>query len=175
VTAVVSGGATLELAGSVSALANGPNRVNIINNSNAPGVLVSGTNQQVGNIDGSGTTQVNAGSDLTANHIIQGALVIGGTSKNPGLVTIDASDVSGNPLASLAVLGAPNAPLGVRANLTDLFGYATNSDSLRTSLPTLVSSLTAVQAAVPEPSSLFLLFVGGLAVARAAFRQLKHV
>ena len=106
VTAVVSSGATLELAGSVSALANGANRVNITNNSTAPGILVSGTHQQVGNIDGSGTTQVNAGSDLTANHIIQSALVIGGTSKNPGLVTIDASDASGNPLASLAVLGA---------------------------------------------------------------------
>jgi fibronectin-binding autotransporter adhesin len=56
VTATVSDGATLELAGSVSALANGSNRVNIINNSSAPGILVSGTNQVVGNIDGSGST-----------------------------------------------------------------------------------------------------------------------
>ena len=52
VTAVVSSGATLELAGSVSALANGANRVNITSNSNAPGILILGTNQQVGNIDG---------------------------------------------------------------------------------------------------------------------------
>jgi hypothetical protein len=58
--------------------------VNIKNESpGAPGesgLVVSGTQQQVGNIDGSGTTQVNAGSDLTANHIVQSALVIGGTS-----------------------------------------------------------------------------------------------
>ena len=74
VTATIASGATLELAGSVSALSSGGNRVNITNNSSSPGILVSGTNQQVGNIDGAGTTQVNAGSDLTANHIIQSAL-----------------------------------------------------------------------------------------------------
>ena len=71
VTATVASGATLELAGSVSSLSSGANRVNITNSSSSPGILVSGTNQQVGNIDGAGTTQVNAGSDLTANHIIQ--------------------------------------------------------------------------------------------------------
>ena len=50
------------------------NRVNITNSSTTPaGLLVSGTNQQVGNISGSGTTQVNAGSSLTANDIVQGA------------------------------------------------------------------------------------------------------
>ncbi len=72
-TAVSVTGGTLELAGSVSALSIGSNRVNITNYSNSTGLLVSGTNQIVGNIDGSGTTQVNAGSDLTANHIVQNA------------------------------------------------------------------------------------------------------
>jgi hypothetical protein len=101
VTATVNSSATLELAGSVSALSSGANRVNVTNNSSAAaGILVSGTNQVVGNIDGSGATQINAGSDLTANHIIQSALVIGGTVGNHGLVTIDASDASGNPLDS---------------------------------------------------------------------------
>jgi fibronectin-binding autotransporter adhesin len=106
VTAHVNDSGTLELAGSVSALSNGSNRVNIINNSSAAaGLLISGKGQQVGNIDGSGATQVKAGSDLTANHIIQSALVIGGTESSPGLVTIDASDSSGNPLDS--ALGGP--------------------------------------------------------------------
>jgi autotransporter-associated beta strand protein len=170
VTATIASGATLELAGSDSALSNGANRVNITNNSNIPGVLVSGTNQQVGKIDGSGTTQVNAGSDLTANHIIQGALEIGGTSKNPALVTIDASDSSGNPLASVglgAIMSSPNAPLGAGANLTDPLINATIGDTLATSSPPLVSSKTAAPAAVPEPSSLFLIAVGGLVLARA--------
>ena len=97
---------------------NGSNRVNITNNSRAAaGILVSGTHQQVGNIDGSGTTQVNAGSDLTANHIIQSALVIGGTAGSHGLVTIAASDISGNPPAesdglTLATSLTPSGPFG---------------------------------------------------------------
>ncbi len=106
VTATVASGATLELAGSVSSLSSGANRVNITNNSSSADILVSGTNQHVGNIDGSGTTQVNAGSDLTANHIIQSALVIGGTAGSYGLVTIDASDAAGNPFD-----GAQGGPL----------------------------------------------------------------
>jgi hypothetical protein len=174
VTATVSSGATLELAGSVSALANGSNRVNVIDNSNAPGVLVSGTNQQVGNIDGSGKTQVNAGSDLKVNHIIQGALVIGGTSKNPGLMTIDASDANGNPLASIGLVATtsmPNVPLGAGDNLTAPLSDATNGGPSAAFSPPLNSSLTGSPAAVPEPSSLFLLAVGGLLLARATFRR----
>ena len=66
VLATVSGAATLQLAGSVSALsmsAAPADRVRVINNSTAAaGLLVSGTNQQVGSVDGTGTTQVNASS-----------------------------------------------------------------------------------------------------------------
>jgi Glycoside hydrolase family 44 len=98
VTATITGNSILELAGSVSALSSGGNRVNITNSSNSTGLLVSGTNQQVGSIDGSGITQVNAGGDLTANHIIQGALIIGGTASSSASVTIDGSDASDNPL-----------------------------------------------------------------------------
>jgi autotransporter-associated beta strand protein len=98
-TATVAAGATLELAGTVSALGKaGGNRVHLVNNSTAPGVVVSGTNQVVGAIDGAGSVQVNAGSDLTANHIVQSALAIGGAAGSPGHVTIDASDSAGNPL-----------------------------------------------------------------------------
>jgi hypothetical protein len=156
-------------------LANGPNRVNITNNSHSPGILVAGTNQQVGNIDGSGTTRVNAGSDLTADHIIQSALVIGGTSKNPGLVTIDASDSSGNSLASLAVLRAPTstAPLRAGANLADPSSYASNDHSLSTSLP-IVSSLTTPQATVPEPTSAALVVIGCLVFGGAAVRRSRQ-
>jgi autotransporter-associated beta strand protein len=56
VTATIASDAILELAGSVSALSSGSGRVNIVNNSAVPGLLVSGTHQQVGNVDGSGTT-----------------------------------------------------------------------------------------------------------------------
>jgi hypothetical protein len=167
VTAVVSSGATLELAGSVSGLANSSGapapvgRVHITNNSNAPGVLVSGTNQQVGNIDGSGTTQVNAGSDLTANHIIQNALVIGGESGNPGLVTIDASDDLGNPLASASALPKSLASFSSLSVGPDSAISLRGSDAIgAVSAPS--PGATAGSSAVPEPSSLVLLAFGGL-------------
>ena len=175
VTAVVSSGATLELAGSVSALANGANRVNITNNSNAPGVLVSSTNQQVGGIDGSGTTQVNAGSDLTADHIVQGALVIGGTSKNPGLVTIDASDASGNPLgqpSGLALAGSLSSidSFGANgitsANLSSVAG-GTDLEALLAGNPAVGGNLSPV----PEPSTLLLALLAVLGVISTQFAR----
>jgi hypothetical protein len=85
---------------------------NINNSSAAAGLLVSGTNKVVGNIDGSGTTQVNAGSDLTANHIIQNSLLIGGVAGSPALVTIAASDASGNPLTLTTASTAMDATTG---------------------------------------------------------------
>ena len=86
--------------------------MDIVNSSAAPGVLVSGTNQQVGGIDGSGNTSINAGSDLTANHIIQTTLMIGGTAASAGAVTIAPSDASGEPLVPAAADGAGNGIIG---------------------------------------------------------------
>ncbi len=116
-TATVSSTATLELAGSTSALSSGARRENIVTNIVTSGqafigLLVSGTQQQVGNIDGSGITQINAGGALTANHIIQSSLIINGTSSNRGLVTIDASDNLGNPLAQASSGGSGSALAG---------------------------------------------------------------
>jgi PEP-CTERM motif len=187
VTATISSGATLELAGSVSALSSGGNRVSILNTSAAPGVLASGTNQHVGNIDGNGTTQVDAGSDLTANHIIQSALIIGGNAASSGRVTIDASDASGNPLDAtqggplgqssgfeLAGSLPPSGPFGAdgisSADLSSGVGGAAD-------LPVLTpanSALGGNPSSVPEPSSLVLLLLalGGLAAAgRSAARH----
>jgi autotransporter-associated beta strand protein len=168
VTATITNQATLELAGSASALASGVHRVQIINNSTgAAGVLVTGTNQIVGNIDGSGTTQVNAGSDLTASHIVESALVIGGTANSKATVTIGASDAAGNPLATTA--GADglafsnsvqsNGPLAANLNSSSMLG--TLGDPLSNSSTTSGSSPggagdAATAATVPEPSSLLL-------------------
>jgi hypothetical protein len=105
ITATITSGATLELAGSVSALGTGSgSREHVANNSlgaagQPAGLVVSATNQVVGGIDGSGRIQFNPGSDLRADHIIQGALVVGGAAGTPGMVTIDAtSDANRNPL-----------------------------------------------------------------------------
>ena len=75
----ISGGATLELAGTVSALGQS---VNIANNSqSADGLLVSSAvNQNVGSVTGSGNIVVNAGASLTAYQIVQNSLTIGSGS-----------------------------------------------------------------------------------------------
>jgi autotransporter-associated beta strand protein len=124
ITATVAGSGTLDLSGFVSAFTGGSSGTSITNNSSATsGILISGTSQVVGNVDGTGNFVVSAGSDVTANHIIQKALVIGGTAGNNGTVTIDASDALGNSLAaagggassaatqSFVATQAPAAPL----------------------------------------------------------------
>ncbi len=113
VTANISSSAVLELAGTASALGTTTpgDRVVITNSSNAAaGLLVSAGRQQVGGIGGTGNTQINAGANLTADHIIQRALIIGGAAGNPAKVTIDPSDSSGNPVADPAatLLGEPS-------------------------------------------------------------------
>jgi autotransporter-associated beta strand protein len=171
VTVTVASGATLELAGNTSNLSDpttASHRVHVVNNSTQTSggtLLVSGTNQQVGAIDGTGTTVVNSGvgvsanlivvgsldlggstltlspfgntvnlattagpgeagwlhdtggstvvnpgADLTANHVVQNALVIGSTPFSAGIVTISASDASGNPLAGQLQLAPSLAP-----------------------------------------------------------------
>ncbi len=167
VTVTVGDGATLELAGSLSALSGGTNRVNITNNSAAPGVLDSGTHQVVGNIDGSGTAQVNAGSDLTANHIIQSALVIGGTAGSPGQVTLDASDASGNPLgqsSGLALAGSltPSDSFGAGALTSSNMLASDGSTASDLTLGSILGSHTlgGSAAAVPEPTTLLLALLG---------------
>ena len=158
-TATVASGATLELAGSVSALGSaGGNRTQILNNSTALGLVVSGTNQVVGGIDGTGNVQVNAGSNLTADHIIQNALIIGGTAGNPGFVTIDVSDADGNPLIggfSLAGSLASIGPFGAGIGSAGLFdGAASNvASSAGSEFATGNLSAGTGSAAVPEPST----------------------
>ncbi len=184
VTANVSGTGTLELAGSVSALGTttAANRTNITNTSSATaGLLVSAGNQQVGGIDGSGTTQVNAGASLTANHIIQGALVIGGTAGSPATVTIDASDASGNPLvaasgAAILSSGSASDPISATAlgpsGLSDL---ASNSSTSLAGSPSAGSSSplgSGGTSAVPEPSTILLSLLA-VAGALAAVRRRK--
>lgn len=108
---------TLELAGTVSDLSNpspGACRVQVINNS----VLDLPRPTPGGEFD---SRPIIDGSSLTANHIVQGALVIDRTNPGASTVTISASDPSGNPLASgltpavslaLAASAAP-APFGL--------------------------------------------------------------
>jgi hypothetical protein len=96
-TAQIDGSGTLELAGPDPAIP-GIGLANIVNISSAAvGLLVSGPNELVGGIDGIGNVTVNAGASLTASHIVENALVIGGTATSPATVTIAASDAQGHP------------------------------------------------------------------------------
>jgi hypothetical protein len=182
VTATVVAGATLELAGSVSALTSASNRVNVMNNSQAAagGLLVSGTSQQVGNIDGAGNTVIGDGGSLTANHIQQSALVIGGSALNSALVTIAPSDASGNSLiaagrSSFADALSPSESFGGGAMDAPNFSSLDNSStsdpyirSARVSDPGLGGGT-----AVPEPSAKMLLGVGA-ACLMVGLRRATH-
>jgi autotransporter-associated beta strand protein len=183
VTANVTGAATLELANAVSALSDGTAAHSAqINNSStaAAGLLVSGAGsvQRVGGIDGIGTTQVNSGNRLTANHIVQGSLVIGGTSTSAALVTIDASDASGNPLAGsdgFALAGSltPTAPFASGGPSSPDLLTAGGSSSSGSSLSGVNPSVGL--SAVPEPSSVLLLILGGcLSVLLPAIRRRRR-
>ncbi len=164
VMATVSSGATLELAGAVSALGAGTvaNRASITNNSAAAGggLLVSGGNQAVGAVTGGGTTMVSTGASLTASHIIQSALAIGGTSSQHALVTIDASDSEGNPLAD-ALTRSGDASAAELLPSSDQF--VSDGNQLK------AASVSAADAdpaeAVPEPSSLTISWIGAVAAA----------
>ncbi len=165
VTVNVIGTGTLDLSGFVSAFTGGASGNSITNNSSATsGIVISGTSQVVGNVDGTGTLSVDAGSDLTANHIVENALVIGGTTGNFATVTIDASDASGNSLAaaggggssaatqSLGATQAPAAPrLFATGTLSLLAVPLTDSPSVGTAA---ALSTVAVSAAASDEAGL---------------------
>ena len=172
VTATVASSATLELDGTTSALASGANRVNIGNSGNlnvGNSVVTPTTVQQVGGIDGTGTTRVDATAGLTANHIVQAALTIGGAdATHMGSVTINASDANGNPLASLGALAvagslAPSDPFGSGAGGDSTLAAAGNASSGDGTSLGGAALGGGSSSAVPEPSSLMLAVLAGLA------------
>ncbi len=174
VTAMVSPGATLELAGSNSALASGANRVNITNNSQTAlgGILVSGTHQQVGTINGAGNTVVAAGSDLTASSIVQSALMIGGTAGNPGLVTIAASNADGVTLDTFESMPPGSLSESLQNSLSATLTFTSSASS--TDLDARVPQDEPAIAPVPEPSTIVLLLLGVLVASQFASSSLSR-
>ena len=82
-------------------------------NNNSSLTLTGAGTLAVSGIEGAGDLTVGAGSSLTASHIIQGALVIGGTAEIPAVVTIAASDSSGNPLTAPSASSETTTSVGV--------------------------------------------------------------
>ena len=182
VTATVMANSTLELDGSQPALVDSghltdPSYRAAVQNAGAF-VVGDGTiaaTQQVGGIDGVGSTTVSDGSNLTADHINQAALVIG----NGSTFTIAASSDAGNPMAAV---GGPSAVgsgqsagasgLVLAGSLTPSSSFIATSGSLlgagSASSPPAVSLGGGVAGAsvnaVPEPTTLLLLILGGIGV-----------
>ncbi len=75
----VASGATLQLAGSTSALSNSSsgNSASVVNNGT---LSITGSAETVGAISGGGTTTVADGANLTASQIVQSSLIVGNGS-----------------------------------------------------------------------------------------------
>ncbi|HEV2968718.1 MAG TPA: PEP-CTERM sorting domain-containing protein, partial [Pirellulales bacterium] len=188
-TASISGAGTLELASSISALGVASptaDRVAISNTSTAAaGLLISAGNQQVGAISGSGNVQVNAGTSLTADSIIAGALVIGGASGNPTRVTIAASDDNGEPLAEgassadaggMALDGIPNlnpTPGLPSFDPASLASASNPYDSIMSSNTPMSGTAALGDSAVPEPSTITLLATAIAGLSALGLRRLN--
>jgi hypothetical protein len=97
------------------------------NDNNSLTVTGAGTLAVTGGIEGTGNLTVEAGSSLTANHIVQGALVIGGMADAPAMVTIAASDASGNPLAAATASAASAANAASSSNVVSSSSFASAS------------------------------------------------
>ena len=164
VTATIAAGATLELAGTVSALSSGSSRANIVNDSQAAdgGLLISGSHQEVGGIDGAGNLVIEAGSDLTANHVVQNALIIGGTADDPAMLIVAPSTATGQPLFDS---GAESLDKLVLAPLA----------SIASSIPDTASEPATIDAAVPIADLPNLLAASSSAAARAVGREAATV
>jgi len=178
VTATIEAGATLELAGTVSALSSSAARVNIVNDNTTAGILVTGKNQEVGAIAGAGSLTIAAGAALTADHIVQSALVIGGTAAEPGVLTIAASDNAADPIDGALA----NLPDHVSRNSSVDLDSTLTADEV--SLTPLAPNASAPDAgsngrdgtALPEPSTLLagLIAIGAIVLAASFARRLDY-
>ncbi len=151
ISAITEEGGTLQLAGSVSDLSSS---VNITNNSNSGGLLVSGTNQVAGNITGTGTVVLAPGSHLTVNSIDQTSLIIGAgatlaimpsTGNGPGVATT-------NGLASLEVNSLASAIGNPVSNGSTIENASSIGDGVSTSAPTLAPPIVAPIATISTDS-----------------------
>jgi autotransporter-associated beta strand protein len=159
-TAMVGGGATvavatnstLELDGAVPSLSAGVNVANDGSQQFGGALLITGTGEQVGNIDGVGDLIIGPGGALTANHIIQDALLIGGSASATGELTIAASDSAGGPLTFSATTPLSDNPSAINP----MVNGAERSGS---------------PGAVPEPATVWLSLIGMIALLSARRRS----
>jgi hypothetical protein len=173
VTLTVASGATLELAGSISALSSAVNIANNSTQASGGGLIVSGTNQQAGNINGAGDLVINAGGNLTASQVMQNSIVIGGTASAPAMLTISASDTGA---ANLILAGSlsPRGPFAAGSEDSVLvLSDQRNADDVSSGSSPVISLDKIVSddsTNVPEPSTLLLASLAPIVA--SAFRGL---
>jgi len=140
----VEEGATVQLAGTVPALTDAglTNFVDVINDSTAPGFIISSAGQHVGALSGAGSTLIEAGATLTASFVEQSTVTINGTAGSPGKLVLRARGAGDEPLMLATTVGGSELALGGPAiGAGDALG---------------------APAQVPEPSTLLLLAAAGL-------------
>jgi len=112
---------------------------------------------------------ISDGASLTANHIQQSALLIGGSAMSSALVTIAASDADGNSLiaasgSSFEGALASGEPFG--ASRDEVLSAPANGDSSEsdpfTRSAATVGAVPGGGATVPEPSTVGLLGLGAV-------------
>jgi autotransporter-associated beta strand protein len=118
-TLLIDPGGTVNLGGTADALSDGVNHVNVVNNSIASFNVTAGS-KNIGTLSGIGNTSVSAGATLTADHIRQTALTVGGSAivrpdgsatgtSNVFTLTIPAGgklDLNDNKLISASAVGS---------------------------------------------------------------------
>jgi hypothetical protein len=115
-----------------------------------------GSMRIVNGLDDAGTVAVSTGSNVTADHINEGVLIIGGAAGSPAVMTIAASDAGGNPLAGSAVAASgssadassPDAPVSIAAPLSNAAGSVLGGASV-----SAVDRPTPAAAAMPQGPS----------------------
>jgi hypothetical protein len=100
----------------------------------------------------------NAGAQLTADHIVQSALVIGRDAMHPAVVTIAPSGPSGNPVAALSSFLAESGLTGAGAQSPN--SSPAPLPSVSTLLSTGSTGHPSGETSVPEPSALVLVAMG---------------
>jgi hypothetical protein len=167
----IAAGARVNVSGTVDPFSDSSHRVNISNDS-AAGLNINAGNVRAGTISGAGTTSVVSGSHLTADSIIQSALVIGGTSTNAATVTIDATDSLGNPLAVGSGFAKSGSLLANSSSSGGTFAQGMDSPNLIDAGSSSSASTASLDeqsgrsgpgvgaAGVPEPSSILLALAG---------------
>jgi hypothetical protein len=163
VIATVASTATLELDGMTSALTDSTTALDRTSIQNAGAVVIGNatvtptTMQQVGGIDGAGSTTVADNAMLTADHINQTLLVIG----NGSVFTLAPSDANGNPMAAgggLVLAGSLTPSSSFIAGSGSLVGTGVADASIS---PVSLGGVSGASlSAVPEPTTGLLLALG---------------